>query len=84
MNCLDLKVNNATRHAPTFVLTPMVGFSSGPVAAQSAQIENLAPFTPGRTKAVNALWTENPLDVQFRSTNRVVVANSAPLLVLKQ
>ncbi|MGH7950485.1 MAG: glycoside hydrolase family 172 protein [Limisphaerales bacterium] len=32
-------------------------------------------MTPGATKVVNALWLENPLDVQFKSTNRVVVAN---------
>ncbi|MDE3067440.1 MAG: DUF2961 domain-containing protein [Verrucomicrobiota bacterium] len=34
----------------------------------------MAELTPGSTKALNALWGENPLNVQFASTNRVVVA----------
>lgn len=43
--------------------------------AQSVQPSALSQLTPGRTKAVNALWIENSLDVQFKSTNRVMVAN---------
>jgi hypothetical protein len=42
--------------------------------AQTWPSENLAELTPGSTKAINALWGENPLAVQFKSTNRVVVA----------
>ncbi len=38
------------------------------------QMEGLAQLTPGRTKAKNALWHENPLSVQFVSSRRVVVA----------
>ncbi len=34
-----------------------------------------ADLTSGPTTAINALWIENPLDVQFRSTNRIVVAS---------
>lgn len=37
-------------------------------------IEELARLTPGRVRAENALWIENPLDRQFRSSKRVVVA----------
>lgn len=36
---------------------------------------HLADLSPGRTKAVNALWIENPLSARFNSTNRVVVAD---------
>lgn len=39
------------------------------------QMESLARLTPGRTKAENALWTENPLSVQFVSSRRIVVAD---------
>lgn len=38
------------------------------------QIENLAQLTPGRTKAANALWLENPLSAQFKSSRRIVIA----------
>jgi len=43
--------------------------------AQSWQSPDLAQLTPGKTKAINALWGENPLDVQFKTTKCVVVAN---------
>jgi Protein of unknown function (DUF2961) len=36
--------------------------------------QNLGLLTPGTTKAINALWGENPVAVQFVSTNRVIVA----------
>ncbi len=45
-----------------------------PVHAQSLP-SNLARVAPGDTKAVNALWRENPLSVQFRTTTNVVVAD---------
>ena len=48
-------------------------FSGNPVTAQSLP-SDLARVTPGDTKAINALWIENPIDLQFRSTNRIVVA----------
>ena len=35
-------------------------------------LEGLAQLTPGRTKADNALWIENPLTAQFKTTKRVV------------
>ncbi len=51
-------------------------FASCVVAhAQIWPSDNLAILTSGRTKAINALWNENPSALQFRSTNRVVVAN---------
>lgn len=45
------------------------------IHAQSWQSPDLAQLTPGDTKAVNALWLENSLDVQFKTTKRVVVAD---------
>lgn len=42
---------------------------------QAASWEDLAQLTPGRTKAVNALWLENPLSARFNTSNRVVVAD---------
>lgn len=43
--------------------------------AQSLGTDDLSRLTPGRTKAVNALWIENPLSLQFKSSRRVVVAD---------
>jgi hypothetical protein len=43
--------------------------------AQTTGLEGLEKLTPGRTKAENALWIENPLTAQFMSSKRVVVAN---------
>jgi D-arabinan exo alpha-(1,3)/(1,5)-arabinofuranosidase (non-reducing end) len=68
-------MNDPIRRAPTLMVELVLAFSTVLVGAQTAQIEDLATLTPGRTKAVNALWTENPLAVQFKSTNRIVVAN---------
>jgi hypothetical protein len=45
--------------------------------AQPVPPGDLATLNPGRTKAVNALWIENPLSVQFKTTKRVVVAEIA-------
>lgn len=39
------------------------------------QVNDLAQLTPGRTSAENALWTENPLSLQFVSSKRIVVAD---------
>lgn len=44
------------------------------VYAQSWPAPDLGRLTPGTTKAINALWGENPVAVQFVSTNRVIVA----------
>src|SRR5215472_15815652 len=43
--------------------------------AQSLQAPDLGELTPGTTKAINALWGENPADVRFTTTKCVVVAN---------
>ena len=48
--------------------------SETPVQAQSLP-SDLARVAPGDTKAINALWRENSLAVQFRSTTNVVVAD---------
>ena len=42
---------------------------------QPTGLEGLAKLTPGRTKAENALWIENPLTAQFKTSKRVVVAD---------
>jgi hypothetical protein len=55
-----------------FIITP--SFSGHLVCAQSLP-SDLARVDSGDTKAVNALWRENPLAVQFRSTANVVVAD---------
>ncbi|MBU6400785.1 MAG: DUF2961 domain-containing protein [Verrucomicrobia bacterium] len=47
---------------------------SRPVLAQPSPLADLAELTPGRVKAENALWIENPLSARFNSSNRVVVA----------
>jgi Protein of unknown function (DUF2961) len=49
-------------------------FSEHPIHAQSLP-SDLARVAPGDTKAVNALWRENPLAVQFQTTTNVVVAD---------
>jgi D-arabinan exo alpha-(1,3)/(1,5)-arabinofuranosidase (non-reducing end) len=45
-----------------------------PGRAQAPGLDNLATLTPGRTRAENALWVENPLTAQFKTSKRVVVA----------
>ena len=42
--------------------------------ADSSDIPDVARMTPGQTAAQNALWLENPLSKQFKSTKQVVVA----------
>jgi hypothetical protein len=51
-----------------------IALSSHPLYAQLWP-SDLTHVTSADTKAANALWIENPLDLQFKSTNRVVVAN---------
>ena len=53
----------------------LLGLSVQPCAGQDPGLEDLATLTPGRTKAENALWIENPLSARFNSSNRVVVAD---------
>ncbi len=43
--------------------------------AQTWPSSGLAKLTGGSTRAINALWGENPVSVQFVSTNRVIVAD---------
>lgn len=42
---------------------------------QTMDLSNLAQLTPGRTRAENALWIENPLTARFNTTNWVLVAD---------
>jgi hypothetical protein len=43
--------------------------------AQPVPVDGLYLLTPGSTKAVNALWGENPLSLQFVSSRTVTVAD---------
>lgn len=54
------------------LLVVMIGVVAPPVIALDAA--GLATLPNGRTAAENALWIENPVSEQFRSTKRVVVA----------
>ena len=49
-----------------------LGLCAGVAGAQTAGLEGLATLTPGRTKAGNALWIEDPLTAQFKTSKRVV------------
>ena len=51
-----------------------LGFLATDAFPQTAGLEDLARLTPGRTRAENALWIENPLGARFNSAKRVVVA----------
>ena len=53
----------------------LLGFLMASAAfAEPFQLPDLARLTPGRTRAENALWVENPLTAQFKTSKRVVVA----------
>ncbi|MGH7981253.1 MAG: DUF2961 domain-containing protein, partial [Limisphaerales bacterium] len=54
-----------------FILS--ASYFAHPVDAQSLP-SDLCRLDFGRTKAVNALWRENALSVQFQSTTNVIVA----------
>jgi hypothetical protein len=45
------------------------------VVAQPVNLSELAQLTPGRTRAENALWIENPLTARFNTSKEVVVAD---------
>jgi hypothetical protein len=45
------------------------------VQGQPFALEDLAQLTPGRVRAENALWIENPLSARFNSARQVVVAD---------
>jgi Protein of unknown function (DUF2961) len=64
MNCL----------ARLLILTLAIRLCATQAFAQTGRFVDLARLTPGRTKAVNALWVENPVNTQFLSSNRIVVA----------
>ncbi len=53
------------------LLGAVLSFSA---ASKPVEAPALAQLTPGHTAAQNALWIENPLTQQFRTSNRVVVA----------
>jgi hypothetical protein len=63
------------RHLLKPILGLVLGFSPALAHAQGVPVADLARLTPGSTKAVNALWNENPLSLQFKTTKRVVVAD---------
>jgi len=53
----------------------LFGLSAPSLPGQSLGFEDLATLAPGRTKAENALWIENPLSARFNSSKSVVVAD---------
>lgn len=53
----------------------LLALTAAGVMAQQAETPDLARLTPGHTAAQNALWIENPLSLQFKSSKRVVVAD---------
>jgi len=57
------------------ILCVALGTTPFPGQAQSLNPSDLSSLKPGQTKAVNALWIENPLSAQFKSSRRVVVAD---------
>jgi hypothetical protein len=52
----------------------LIGFLTSAAFAAPSDIPSLARLTPGRVGAENALWLENPLSKQFKTTKTVVVA----------
>ena len=52
-----------------------IALSAATAFGQVPGLEGLARLTPGWTKAENALWIENPLTAQFKTSRHVVVAN---------
>jgi hypothetical protein len=67
-------VINAANLLPATLGLVLLAAAPRSVYAQSLP-SDLTRVTSDETKTVNALWIENPLDLQFKSTNRVVVAN---------
>lgn len=59
---------------PLFAFICTAWFSEHSIQAQSLP-SDFARVDGGSTKAINALWGENPLSVQFKTTTNVVVAN---------
>lgn len=54
---------------------PNSGINREATSADTGHIDGLAWLTPGKTAAQNALWIETPLERQFKSGKRVVVAD---------
>ena len=52
-----------------------LSLSAVPGQAQPLPLNDLYLLTPGSSKAVNALWGENPLSLQFKSSRTVTVAD---------
>ena len=59
---------------PILAFVFMLNLRTDSARAQSGPAD-LADLASSRTKAINSLWIENPLEDQFRSTNRIVVAS---------
>jgi hypothetical protein len=57
------------------LLCVFLALCAGLARAQIPGLDDLDKLTPGRTRAENALWIENPLSVQFSSSKTVVVAD---------
>jgi hypothetical protein len=53
----------------------VMGAGIGAVCAQGVDVSGLATLTPGRVEMQNGLWIEVPLQQQFKSSKRVVIAD---------
>lgn len=67
---------SATRTGAGWMLAAaMLAAGAAGGRGQGFEGDDLARLTPGRVRAVNALWIENPLTSQFKTSKRVVVAD---------
>jgi hypothetical protein len=57
------------------IYTTLAALLTVPMSSSGSVIEGLPTLSPGKTEAQNALWIENPLNVRFNSSKRVVVAD---------
>ncbi len=60
---------------PARLMSVAMAVTTTATAALGLDFTRLPELVPGRVRAENALWIENPLDKQFKSANRVVVAD---------
>ena len=56
-------------------LSILTAIAGRPASGQGIDLESLPRLEPGRTRAENALWIENPLSARFNSSRRVTVAD---------
>ena len=57
-----------------FIFVFVFSLTHASISFSAPGIDDLPYLTPGKTRAENALWIENPLSKRFHSSKRVVVA----------